>query len=88
MGTCDDEPTLKTLLFERLKHSCNAWRSHRALTIPRCTKKVDHVDLMPMTEAESIPEARIDHVERLSKEEKSALEGREPMPEFLSTPPL
>lgn len=50
-------------------------------------KEADHIGLMLMAEAGIDPRARIEHVERLSMEEKLALEGREPMPEFLSTHP-
>ncbi|KAF8858082.1 hypothetical protein BDZ45DRAFT_726228 [Acephala macrosclerotiorum] len=50
-------------------------------------KEADHIGLMLMAEAGIDPQARIEHVERLSMEEKLALEGREPMPEFLSTHP-
>ncbi len=40
-----------------------------------------------MAEAGINPQARIDFMERLYLEEELVLNGREPMPEFLSTHP-
>ncbi|CZR60836.1 uncharacterized protein PAC_10732 [Phialocephala subalpina] len=48
-------------------------------------KEADHIGLILMAKAGTDPQTRIDQAERLSIEQNLTLEGREPMPEFLST---
>ncbi|KAE8443059.1 hypothetical protein EG329_002382 [Mollisiaceae sp. DMI_Dod_QoI] len=50
-------------------------------------READHIGLILMAEAGINPQARIDFMERLYLEEELVLNGREPMPEFLSTHP-